>query len=85
MADTAGRTVNRARRRRSVAMAVDATAEACRGARTGTRHPLVAAVMVLPMAILLTINFGGWEGVVSQSACVGCSVGGGWSPGRGVG
>ncbi|GHJ32546.1 hypothetical protein AB0G77_34195 [Streptomyces hygroscopicus] len=70
MADTAGRTVNRARRRRSVAMAVDATAEACRGARTGTRHPLVAAVMVLPMAILLTITFGGWEAVVTQASSV---------------
>ncbi|MFI7311392.1 hypothetical protein [Streptomyces hygroscopicus] len=70
MADTAGGTVNRARRRRSVAMAVDATAEAFGGARTGTRHPLVAAVMVLPMAILLTITFGGWEAVVTQASSV---------------
>ncbi|MEU4895842.1 hypothetical protein AB0B12_24200 [Streptomyces sp. NPDC044780] len=66
MADTAGRTVIRTPRRRSV----EAAADVFGGSRTGTRHPLVAATMVLPMAILLTITFGGWDAVVTQASSV---------------
>ncbi|MFE2180671.1 hypothetical protein [Streptomyces sp. NPDC059455] len=66
MADTAGRTLIGTRRRRSVSAAVDAFG----GPQTGTRHPLVAAAMVLPMAIFLTITFGGWEAVVTQASSV---------------
>ncbi|WP_432253638.1 hypothetical protein [Streptomyces sp. HNM1019] len=66
MADTAGRTVIGTRRRRPVSAAVDALGSP----RTGTRHPLVAAAMVLPMAILLIITFGGWEAVVTQASSV---------------
>ncbi|AEM82680.1 MULTISPECIES: hypothetical protein [Streptomyces] len=66
MADTAGRTVIHTRRRRSIRAAADAFG----GPQTGTRHPLVAAAMVLPMAILLTITFGGWEAVVTQASSV---------------
>ncbi|AQA15041.1 hypothetical protein HUF15_13495 [Streptomyces samsunensis] len=66
MADTAGRTTIRTRRRGSV----DAALDAFGGPQTGTRHPLVAAAMVLPMAILLTITFGGWDAVVTQASSV---------------
>jgi hypothetical protein len=62
MADTAGRTVIRARKRRAV--------DAFGSPQSGTRHPLVAAAMVLPLAALLTIMFGGWEAVVTQASSV---------------
>ncbi|MBB5935663.1 hypothetical protein [Streptomyces zagrosensis] len=62
MAVIAGRTVHQARRQR-----VSTTF----GARqSGTRHPLVAAVMVLPIAALLAVVFGGWEAVVTQASSV---------------
>ena len=63
MADTAARTVLRAQGRR---------AAAALGGRqsAGTRHPLVAAAMVLPLAILLVVVFGGWEAVVTQASSV---------------
>jgi hypothetical protein len=38
--------------------------------RSGTRHPLVASAMVLPLAVLLTVVFGGWEAVVTQASSV---------------
>ncbi|MGP3999686.1 hypothetical protein [Streptomyces sp. 8N706] len=38
--------------------------------RSGRRHPLVAAAMVLPLAALLVVAFGGWEAVVVQASSV---------------
>ncbi|GGP63831.1 hypothetical protein [Streptomyces abikoensis] len=35
-----------------------------------TRHPLVAAAMVLPLAVLLAVVFGGWDAVVTQASSV---------------
>ncbi|AGP53720.1 hypothetical protein M271_10590 [Streptomyces rapamycinicus NRRL 5491] len=49
---------------------MSAVVDAFGGPQTGTRHPLVAAAMVLPMAILLTITFGGWDAVVTQASSV---------------
>ncbi|MFF4953893.1 hypothetical protein ACWC2K_23885 [Streptomyces chattanoogensis] len=40
------------------------------GRSSGTRHPLVAVAMVMPLAILLTVVFGGWEAVVTQASSV---------------
>ncbi|QKV91659.1 hypothetical protein HUT19_07780 [Streptomyces sp. NA02950] len=62
MADTAGGSVIRTWRRRVV--------EAFGSPKSGTRHPLVAAAMVLPLAVLLSIVFGGWEAVVTQASSV---------------
>ena len=36
----------------------------------GTRHPLVAAAMVVPLAVLLVVAFGGWEQVVAHASSV---------------
>ncbi|OKJ96867.1 hypothetical protein AMK26_28915 [Streptomyces sp. CB03234] len=45
-------------------------------ARTsGRRHPLVATAMVLPLAALLVVVFGGWEAVVTQASSVGVMLG----------
>ncbi|MER7764805.1 hypothetical protein [Streptomyces sp. NPDC097619] len=45
-------------------------------AREGTtRHPLVATAMVLPLAALLVVVFGGWEAVVTQASSVGAMLG----------
>ncbi|WEH42782.1 hypothetical protein OG233_26505 [Streptomyces sp. NBC_01218] len=67
MSDTATRTTLRTRRRK----AYDAI-----GVRpSGTRHPLVAAAMVLPLAALLVVAFGGWEAVVTQASSVGVMMG----------
>jgi DNA-binding transcriptional regulator YbjK len=46
-----------------------------RSARTGvrpspTRHPVVAAAMVLPLAALLAYFFGGLDAVVTQASSV---------------
>lgn len=38
--------------------------------RSGPRHPLVAALMVLPPAALLTVAFGGWDAIVLQASSV---------------
>ncbi|GHF52037.1 MULTISPECIES: hypothetical protein [Streptomyces] len=35
-----------------------------------TRHPLVATVMVLPLAAFLAVAFGGWHAVVTQASSV---------------
>ncbi|MDI3386798.1 hypothetical protein QIS99_11390 [Streptomyces sp. B-S-A8] len=67
MADTAARTVVRTQGRRAYA--------AFGGRRSGTRHPLVAAAMVLPLAALLVVAFGGWEAVVVQASSVGAMLG----------
>ncbi|MFG2308258.1 hypothetical protein ACGFS9_06110 [Streptomyces sp. NPDC048566] len=53
---------------------------AARGAASGTRprgrrHPLVATAMVLPLAALLVVVFGGWEAVVTQASSVGVMLG----------
>jgi hypothetical protein len=57
----AERTVNRTRAR----------AAAVFGSRpSGTRHPLVAAAIALPVAALLAVVFGGWEQVVIQASSV---------------
>lgn len=37
---------------------------------SGKRHPLVAAVMALPLAVLLAVVFGGWDAVVAQASSV---------------
>ncbi|MFE1786764.1 hypothetical protein ACFW9F_30380 [Streptomyces sp. NPDC059506] len=36
----------------------------------GTRHPLVAVAMAMPLAVLLTVAFGGWDAVVVQASSV---------------
>ncbi|ARZ71065.1 hypothetical protein SMD11_5478 [Streptomyces albireticuli] len=61
MADIAGRTV-RARGRQA--------ADAFGAGPSGTRHPLVAAAMVLPLAAFLAVLFGGWDAVVIQASSV---------------
>ncbi|MGW2183475.1 hypothetical protein ACWCXX_36725 [Streptomyces sp. NPDC001732] len=68
MADTATRTMTRTRGRR---------VHAAFGARpsSGTRHPLVATAMVLPLAALLVVVFGGWDAVVTQASSVGVMLG----------
>ncbi|MFF0435829.1 hypothetical protein ACFYU9_26930 [Streptomyces sp. NPDC004327] len=42
---------------------------------TGHRHPLVATAMVLPLAALLVVVFGGWDAVVTQASSVGVMLG----------
>ncbi|HWU09167.1 MAG TPA: hypothetical protein VN520_22760 [Streptomyces sp.] len=67
MADTATRTMIRTQGRRAYASA---------GVRpSGTRHPLVATAMVLPLAALLVVVFGGWDAVVTQASSVGVMLG----------
>ena len=61
MAHTAGRTPLRAHGRRVAALGVRPS---------GTRHPLVAVAMVLPLAVLLAVVFGGWDAVVAQASSV---------------
>ncbi|GAB2585961.1 hypothetical protein GCM10027168_18390 [Streptomyces capparidis] len=56
-----GRTANRTRSR---------TAAAFGDSSSGTRHPLVATAMVLPLAVLMAVMFGGWEQVVTQASSV---------------
>jgi hypothetical protein len=68
MAGTAARTMIRTRGRR---------ADASFGNRpsSGTRHPLVATAMVLPLAAPLVVAFGGWDAVVTQASSVGVMLG----------
>lgn len=42
---------------------------------SGTRHPLVALAMVLPLAVLLAVGFGGWQAVVTQASSVAGLIG----------
>jgi hypothetical protein len=63
MADSQGRTALRAQGRR-VTAALGAQQS------SGTRHPLVAVAMVLPLAVLLVVVFGGWEAVITQASSV---------------
>ncbi|MEU1090894.1 hypothetical protein ACFYPN_14445 [Streptomyces sp. NPDC005576] len=67
MSDTATRTTLRTQGRKAYG--------AFGGRRSGTRHPLVAAAMVLPLAALLVVAFGGWESVVTQASSVGVMMG----------
>ncbi|MFE9364205.1 hypothetical protein ACFYNN_15640 [Streptomyces sp. NPDC006978] len=67
MADTATRTITRTQGR---------SAYTAFGVRpSGTRHPLVASAMVLPLAALLVVVFGGWDAVVTQASSVGVMLG----------
>ncbi|MEV0222720.1 MULTISPECIES: hypothetical protein [Streptomyces] len=68
MADTASRTMIRTRGRRAYIAAFGTR-------RSGQRHPLVATAMVLPLAALLVVVFGGWEAVVTQASSVGVMLG----------
>ncbi|GHH75635.1 membrane protein [Streptomyces sulfonofaciens] len=65
MADTAPRTAIRTQGR--------GTALGTRP--SGTRHPLVATAMVVPLAALLVVAFGGWDAVVTQASSVGVMLG----------
>ena len=67
MADTATRTMIRTQGRRAFA--------AFGTRQSGTRHPLVATLMVLPLAALLAVVFGGWDAVVTQASSVGVMLG----------
>ncbi|GAA1174683.1 hypothetical protein GCM10009654_34940 [Streptomyces hebeiensis] len=67
MADTAARAMIRTRGRRAFA--------AFAARPSGRRHPLVATAMVLPLAALLVVAFGGWEAVVTQASSVGVMLG----------
>ncbi|MFE3600487.1 hypothetical protein ACFXP3_36100 [Streptomyces sp. NPDC059096] len=67
MADTAARAMIRTRGRKAYA--------AFASHPSGTRHPLVATAMVLPLAALLVVVFGGWEAVVTQASSVGVMLG----------
>ncbi|MBV9024485.1 MAG: hypothetical protein JO362_12015 [Streptomycetaceae bacterium] len=68
MTDTAVRAVRRAR---------DLTSDALSGGRrsSGTRHPLVATAMAVPLAVLLAVVFGGWHAVVVQASSVAGLIG----------
>ncbi|MER5177837.1 hypothetical protein ABT009_05585 [Streptomyces sp. NPDC002896] len=68
MADTAPRTMIRRQGRRAYLAAFGTS-------RSGRRHPLVATAMVLPLATLLVVVFGGWEAVVTQASSVGVMLG----------
>lgn len=44
--------------------------------RTGeNRHPLVAAAIALPVAVLLSVAFGGWHQLVVQTQSVAAMIG----------
>ncbi|MER6257965.1 hypothetical protein ABT224_42275 [Streptomyces sp. NPDC001584] len=45
------------------------------GHESGTRHPLVAAAMVLPLAALLLFLFGGFDQLAAQASSVGVVLG----------
>ncbi|GAB2795167.1 hypothetical protein ACWGJ2_07925 [Streptomyces sp. NPDC054796] len=63
MAHTAGRTAPREQGRLAAVAAF--------GTRPGgRRHPLVAAAMVLPLAIILAVAFGAVEMVATQASSV---------------
>ncbi|WP_432056127.1 hypothetical protein [Streptomyces sp. bgisy022] len=68
MAHTAPRTPVRARER-------TAGAAVSLSRRQGRRHPLVATLMALPLAVLLLLVFDGWETVATQASSVGEMLG----------
>lgn len=65
MAHIAGRTGHRAHGHRAADVFGERPAAA-----PSTRHPLVAAAMVLPLAAFLAVIFGGWDAVVLQASSV---------------
>ncbi|NLU66305.1 hypothetical protein [Streptomyces sp. HNM0574] len=64
MADTARRTASRVQERLAALAAV--------GTRPGNghRHPLVAAAMVLPLAVVLAVVFGAVDMMANQASSV---------------
>ncbi|MEU4687004.1 hypothetical protein [Streptomyces xinghaiensis] len=71
MAGTVGRVVSRTHGRRALgAVGAVLRTPPADTAASGTRHPLVAAAMVLPLAVVLTVVFGGWEAVMTQASSV---------------
>ncbi|WP_406166691.1 hypothetical protein [Streptomyces sp. NBC_00996] len=68
MAHTAPRTALRTQGRKAYGFAFGTR-------RQGRRHPLVATAMVLPLAALLVVVFGGWDAVVTQASSVGVMLG----------
>ena len=68
MAHTAPRTLVRTRERM-------AGTAGFRPRREGRRHPLVATLMALPLAVLLLVVFDGWETVATQASSVGVMLG----------
>ncbi|MER5835886.1 hypothetical protein ABT116_34935 [Streptomyces sp. NPDC002130] len=68
MAQTAPRTLLREEGRKAYAAAF-------RHRRQGRRHPLVATLMALPLAVLLLLVFDGWETVATQASSVGEMLG----------
>ncbi|MCX2970336.1 MULTISPECIES: hypothetical protein [Streptomyces] len=70
MADTAGRPAVRARGRLAGALSAVAAGPADGGRSPQPRHPLVAAAIVLPLAVLLAVLFGGVEAVITQASSV---------------
>lgn len=74
MADTASRTMIRTQGRKAYSAAFGSS-RSSRSSRSGRRHPLVATAMVLPLATLLVVVFGGWEAVVTQASSVGVMLG----------
>ncbi|MFD5710071.1 hypothetical protein ACFWHW_06695 [Streptomyces pharetrae] len=67
MAHAAPRTLIREEGRKAYA--------ALRPRRQGRRHPLVATLMALPLAVLLLVVFDGWETVATQASSVGVMLG----------
>ncbi|MZE78850.1 hypothetical protein [Streptomyces xinghaiensis] len=71
MAGTVERVVSRTHGRRGLgAVGAVLRTPPADTAASGTRHPLVAAAMVLPLAVVLTVVFGGWEAVMTQASSV---------------
>ncbi|GAA4328054.1 membrane protein [Streptomyces venetus] len=68
MAHTAARTMIREEGRKAYAAAF-------RSRRQGRRHPVVATLMALPLAVLLLLVFDGWETVATQASSVGEMLG----------
>ncbi|MEU8568397.1 hypothetical protein AB0C51_08540 [Streptomyces pathocidini] len=68
MADTAGRAATGSRARRAISALPQTSFWGT--PKSGTRHPLVAVAMVLPLAALLAVVFGGWDAVVTQASSV---------------
>ncbi|GAA2450876.1 hypothetical protein [Streptomyces glaucus] len=68
MAHTALRTPVRTQERRAYTASF-------RSRRQGRRHPAVATLMALPLAVLLLLVFDGWETVATQASSVGVMLG----------
>lgn len=68
MGHTASRTAVRTRARK-------AGAAVFRPSREDRRHPVVATLMALPLAVLLLLVFDGWETVALQASSVGEMLG----------